>query len=313
MKITNIFSSFKPKKIAQPQKKIISFDGGGVRAIAGIVFLKKLEEESDKKVADIFDMFVGTSAGALNAACFACDGLRADEVKQYWSKEYLEQIMQTSFFWDQASLIQARPRYENKGRIELLKDLFQNKNISTTKKPLITLCYDIEKREHVIHSSYKTPNISLVDAVCASSAAPMYFPTHQISNGSWMIDGGVVTNNPSLIGYVEAKKFFNTESIRVLSIGAAINKNKIKGSSSSKWGGVGWLRNDIIGMVLDSEIHNSIAEDIIGNNYLRINSPLGDINRMLDDASEKNIEKIHRLGLYWWELYGKDVIKFIND
>ena len=313
MKITNIFSSFKPKKIAQPQKKIISFDGGGVRAIAGIVFLKKLEEESDKKVADIFDMFVGTSAGALNAACFACDGLRADEVKQYWSKEYLEQIMQTSFFWDQASLIQARPRYENKGRIELLKDLFENKNISSTKKPLITLCYDIEKREHVIHSSYKTPNISLVDAVCASSAAPMYFPTHQISNGSWMIDGGVVTNNPSLIGYVEAKKFFNTESIKVLSIGAAINKNKIKGLSSSKWGGVGWLRNDIIGMVLDSEIHNSIAQNIIGNNYLRINSPLGDINRMLDDASEKNIEKIHRLGLYWWELYGKDVIKFIND
>ena len=66
-------------------------------------------------------------------------------------------------------------------------------------------------------------------------------------------------------------------------------------------------------MVLDSEIHNSIAENIIGNNYLRINSPLGDINRMLDDSSEENIEKIHRLGLYWWELYGKDVIKFIND
>jgi len=313
MKISNIFSTLKQKKVTQSQKKVISFDGGGVRAIAGIVFLKKLEEESGKKVADIFDMFIGTSAGALNAACFACDGLRADEVKQYWSKEYLEQIMQTSFFWDQASLIQARPRYENKGRIELLKDLFENKNISTTKKPLITLCYDIEKREHVIHSSYKTPDISLVDAVCASSAAPMYFPTHQISNGSWMIDGGVVTNNPSLIGYVEAKKFFDTESIKVLSIGAALNKNKIKGSSSSKWGGVGWLRNDIIGMVLDSEIHNSIAENIIGNNYLRINSPLGDINRMLDDASEENIEKIHRLGLYWWELYGKDVIKFIND
>ena len=313
MKISNIFSSLKPKKIAQSQKKIISFDGGGVRAIAGIVFLKKLEEESGKNVADLFDMFIGTSAGALNAACFACDGLRADEVKQYWSKDYLEQIMQTSFFWDQASLIQARPRYENKGRIELLKDLFENKNISSTKKPLITLCYDIEKREHVIHSSYKTPNISLVDAVCASSAAPMYFPTHQISNGSWMIDGGVVTNNPSLIGYIEAKKFFDTESIKVISIGAALNKNKIKGSSSSKWGGVGWLRNDIIGMVLDSEIHNSIAENIIGNNYLRINSPLGDINRMLDDSSEENIEKIHRLGLYWWELYGKDVIKFIND
>ena len=313
MKIRTIFSTLKQKKAAQPQKKIISFDGGGVRAIAGIVFLKKLEEESGKKIADIFDMFIGTSAGALNAACFACDGLRADEVKKYWSEEYLKKIMETSFFWDQASLIQARPRYENSGRIEVLKELFKNKNISNVKKPLITLCYDIEKREHVIHSSFKTPDISLVDAVCASSAAPMYFPTHQISNGSWMIDGGVVTNNPSLIGFVESKKFFNTENIKVLSIGAALNKNKIKGSSSSKWGGVGWLRNDIIGMVLDSEIHNDIAQNIIGKNYLRINSPLGKINRMLDDASEENLEKIHLLGLNWWELFGEETIKFINE
>ena len=52
-------------------KKIICFDGGGVRTIASIVFLKKLEAESGKKVADIFDMFIGTSAGAFNAACFA--------------------------------------------------------------------------------------------------------------------------------------------------------------------------------------------------------------------------------------------------
>ena len=35
-------------------KKIICFDGGGVRTIASIVFLKKLEAESGKKVSDIF-------------------------------------------------------------------------------------------------------------------------------------------------------------------------------------------------------------------------------------------------------------------
>ena len=56
--------------------------------------------------------------------------------------------------------------------------------------------------------------------------------------------------------------------------------------SSSVWGGVGWLRNDIMGMMLDSEIHHDIAEDIIGDSYLRINSPLGDINKILDDSSD---------------------------
>ena len=69
-------------------KKIISFDGGGVRVIAGIVFLKKLEVESGK-ISDIFDMFVGTSAGAFNAACLAVDEMTLTELKTYWSKDYL--------------------------------------------------------------------------------------------------------------------------------------------------------------------------------------------------------------------------------
>ena len=44
----------------------------------------------------------------------AHDEMSAGELKTYWSKDYLDRIMETSFL-DQASLIQARPRYETKG------------------------------------------------------------------------------------------------------------------------------------------------------------------------------------------------------
>ena len=306
--LSNLFNKKKEKP-----KKIVSFDGGGVRVIAGIVFLKKLEVESGKKISDIFDMFIGTSAGAFNAACLAHGEMSADELKRYWSKDYLDRIMETSFFWDQASLIQARPRYETKGRVKVLQEIFGNTTLGDSRKPLVTICYDIEERSHVIHSSDITPHITYIDAVCASSAAPMYFPTYQMENGSWMIDGGVVTNNPTLIGFNHAKKFFNTNNIKVLSIGAGLNKQKISGKTSSKWGGVGWLRNDIMGMMLDSEIHNDIAKDIINSNYLRINSPIGKINKMLDDDSEENIEKIHLMGLDWWSEYKESVLNFIED
>ena len=306
--LSNLFNKKKEKP-----KKIVSFDGGGVRVIAGIVFLKKLEVESGKKISDIFDMFVGTSAGAFNAACLAHGEMSADELKRYWSKDYLDRIMETSFFWDQASLIQARPRYETKGRVKVLQEIFGNTTLGDSRKPLVTICYDIEERSHVIHSSDITPNITYIDAVCASSAAPMYFPTYQMENGSWMIDGGVGTNNPTLIGFNHAKKFFNTNNIKVLSIGAGLNKQKISGKTSSKWGGVGWLRNDIMGMMLDSEIHNDIAKDIINSNYLRINSPIGKINKMLDDDSEENLEKIHLMGLDWWSEYKESVLNFIED
>ena len=75
-------------------------------------------------------MFVGTSAGAFNAACLAHAQMSADKLKQYWSKEYTDKIMETSFFWDQASLIQARPRYEAKGRVKVLKEIFSVKPTS---------------------------------------------------------------------------------------------------------------------------------------------------------------------------------------
>ena len=109
------------------------------------------------------------------------------------------------------------------------------------------------------------------------------------------------------------KNFFSTNNIKVLSIGAGLNKKKISGEASSKWGGVGWLRNDIMGMMLDSEIHNDIAKDIFDNNYLRINSPIGKINKMLDDDSEENIEKIHLMGLDWWSEFGESALNFIED
>ena len=89
----NIFKKSPQKPQKQKYKKVLSLDGGGVRAIAGIVFLKKLEAESGKKIFDSFDMFVGTSAGAFNAACLAYNGMQASELKKYWSREYLERII----------------------------------------------------------------------------------------------------------------------------------------------------------------------------------------------------------------------------
>ena len=55
-----------PKKT----KLILSLDGGGVRAIAEVVFLKQLEIASGKKIFDLFDFFIGTSAGGINALHF---------------------------------------------------------------------------------------------------------------------------------------------------------------------------------------------------------------------------------------------------
>ena len=73
MDIRRFFKYLTPPK---KTKFVLSFDGGGVRAIAAVVFLKQLEIASGKKIFDIFDFFIGTSAGGINALNIA--GLEAD-------------------------------------------------------------------------------------------------------------------------------------------------------------------------------------------------------------------------------------------
>lgn len=309
----SIFSNlFKKQNVSQ--KKLICFDGGGVRAIAGLVFLKKLELETGKKIFDIFDFYSGTSAGAFNAACFA-KGITASAVKKYWSKEYTARIMKSSSFWDPASLIQARPRYDSKAKLEVLQEIFGNETIGSLPKPLLTLSYDLQNRKHVMHSSIFNPDLLLTDVLTATSAAPMYFPSHQMKDGAWFIDGSISTNNPSLLSYSFLNKhhLIENKNLKILSIGTGYNKKAIDGKASSRWGGVGWLRNDIINMLLDSEVDNVLSDDILDESYLRINSDYGKINKLLDDDSDENIEKIHLLGLDWWSKFGDKTIKFLFE
>lgn len=303
------FTSFFSKSNS---KKVLSFDGGGVRAIAGLVFLQKLEAESGKKIADMFDMFVGVSAGALNALCLGVNQMSAKEIKDYWSKDYIEEITSSNYFWDKASIIQARPKYENTGRIEVLKKIFYDKSMGESKKPVMTLSYDVENRSYVTHSSFGTPGISVISACCASSAAPVYFPTYQAEDGGWYIDGGVVSNNPSLLAYTQAKNYFKSDDIKVLSIGTGLNTRKINGQQSSSWGGLGWLRHDVMGIMLETGLENDLAQDLLGKSYLRINSPIGKINRRLDDSSGTNLKKIHLMGMSWWDEFGDEALKFLD-
>ena len=308
MDIRRFFKYLTPSK---KTKFILSLDGGGVRAIAAIVFLKQLEIASGKKIFDIFDFFIGTSAGGINALNIA--GLEAScfELEKFWSKDNLSKTM-TKSFWDNASFLQTKPKYDGKGKRELLLEYFKDQSLGEAKKPVAVLAYDVEKRKPRLLSSYESPGIKMVSAASATSAAPIYYSTQEIDDGSWLIDGGIVANNPSLLGYSEAKKVFPGCEIKVLSIGTGINRRKINGAHSSKWGALNWLRHDILGIMLESSMFDEIASDLMGNSYFRVNSSTGLVNRRMDDTSDINLERIHLMGMDWWSEFGEDVAEFLN-
>ena len=308
MDIRRYFKYLTPTK---KTKLVLSFDGGGVRAIAAVVFLKQLEIASGKKIFDIFDFFIGTSAGGINALNIA--GLEAScfELENFWSKDNLAKTMSKSF-WDNASFLQTKPKYDGKGKRQLLLDYFQDKSLGESKKPVAVLAYDVENRRPRFLSSYDSPGIKMVSAASATSAAPIYYSTQEIDDGTWLIDGGIVANNPSLLGYSEAKKLFPEHKIKVLSIGTGINRRKINGEYSAKWGALNWLRHDILGIMLESSMFDEIAVSLMGSDYLRVNSSTGLVNRRMDDSSDANLERIHLMGMDWWSEFGEKTSEFLN-
>ena len=292
-------------------KYVLSFDGGGVRAIAAVVFLKQLEVASGKRIFDIFAFFIGTSAGGINALNIGGRGLSCFDLEDFWSKDNLKKTMSKSF-WDTASFLQTKPKYDGKGKREVLLNYFQDLSLGESKKPVAVLAYDVENRKPRLLSSYDSTGIKMVSAASATSAAPIYYSTQEIDDGTWLIDGGIVANNPSLLGYSEARKLFPGHQIKVLSIGTGINRRKINGKHSAKWGALNWFNHDILGVMLESSVFDEIATDLMGEDYLRINSPTGLVNRRMDDSSGVNLERIHLMGMHWWSEFGEHTEEFLN-
>ena len=295
----------------QKTKYVLSLDGGGVRAIAALVFLKRLEAVTGKKVFDIFDFFIGTSAGGINALNIGGLGMDSMGLEAFWSQNNLNKTMSKSF-WGTGSFLQTKPKYDGIGKREVLFSNFKDLSLGESKKPVAVLAYDVEKRMPRLLSSYDSPGIKMLSAASATSAAPIYYSTQEIDDGSWLIDGGIVANNPSLLGYSEATKLFSNTNVKILSIGTGINRRKINGKNSSKWGALNWLKHDILGIMMESSIFHEISLDLIGENYMRINSATGLVNRRMDDNSEINLERIHLMGMEWWSEFGSKTSKFLN-
>lgn len=292
-------------------KYLLSLDGGGVRAVATVVFLKRLEEKLSIALSEKFDFFIGTSAGAIIAMGLALKGMNSEELTDLWSQRNLNKIMDNSR-WDNAlGLMQMSSKYDGIGKRKVLDNYFGKLCLGDAKKHVVVTSYDIEARSPVLLTSYDHPEVSAVDAGNATSAAPIYFPTAKVGE-RYLIDGGIVANHPVLHGYVEAKKLYPDHQIKILSIGTGLNKRPLKGKASQKWGLIGWVMHDLFGLMLESSLDHELAEGLIGQEYLRVNSAIGSVNRRLDDKSSSNLKKIKEMGESWWKNFGDSTLRLLN-
>ena len=292
-------------------KYLLSLDGGGVRELATVTFLASLEKALGEPIYKKFDFFIGTSAGAITAMALSIAKMNGDNLLELWSEETFERILDSSLWDSKLGLMQINPKYDGKGKTQVLTEYFGNLKLGDASGDLAIVSYDIEERKPLLLTSYGNSNISAIDAGHASSAAPIYYPTARIGN-RYLIDGGIVANNPVLHGYAEVKKLYPNSNVKILSVGTGLNKKPLKGKASQKWGLIGWLMHDLFGLMLESSLDHEIATEIIGKDYIRVNSPLGKVNRRLDDNNKRNLNNIRKMGEAWWQEFGDSALNLLN-
>jgi predicted acylesterase/phospholipase RssA len=314
-------------------KIILSFDGGGIRGAAATQFLFHVEEQlkSDHALSlrDCVDLYAGTSTSSIIALTLATTELTVSEINDLYNPENAKTVFTENKGFLEIPGVNA-PKYEAEGKTNVFKTVFKDAKIGDVPqgKHVLVVTYDIARRQPKIIKSNEATDRSLASYAVAdaSSAVPTYFPTREIEINQqdyWLIDGGVVANNPTMCAIAEARRIWHDVSVNdflVLSIGTGYRTRKVNGPASQKWGVLEWfLEGHIIDILTDERIIAYEALTVMKpGNYIRINAEMKQQSGLpnppdddMDDISPSNINKLKKMGDWWFDLYGDSVVKLL--
>lgn len=272
-------------------KILLSISGGGVRLFPALV-LHELYRRTGKQPSDIFDMFIGTSTGAIMSLLYnSPNDYTTEDVVNFYLGEEVKKIFKGKLIklpWDTA-------KYPAKDIESVLQNRMGEATLKDCKRPCVITTNDTNTRQIIFMNSIEDryKDIKMWQAARASSAAPIYFPVFKLGDMS-LIDGGVSCNDPSSCGLDEINKLFDLDDITVISLGTGSSATSIPYDKISKWNIIDWAAN-IYGFCSDGQsdiaqyhIKRVLPEDkVITFNFIL---PSG-LDSM-DDASDKNLNNL---------------------
>lgn len=230
--------------------KILCIDGGGLKGVFTVYAIMQLQKEYGINLYDEFDMFVGTSTGALIIALLLTN---ADFVEAYndyidipnrifGEKNNLFSQLRKTFFaqFDNTNLKNNIYRYTE----DMTFDEFEK----IAKKPFLFTATNITEAKPVVYGSshfkflnQRYKNEKIADALYSSSAAPFYFePLKEKLTDNILVDGGLWANNPVMLAitYAVGDLGIKFSNINILSFGQTsteqLDINLKKGFSTSE-------------------------------------------------------------------------------
>ena len=307
--------------------RVLAIDGGGMKGVYACSYLSLLEEHFGNPLHEHFDLIAGTSTGGIIALGLGA-GKSAGEILKFY-REYGARVFRRSY--GPVPLVSRALSLGSAHRQIGLRDALTNVfcdlkgNPYKMKDAKTRLCIPAVRTSDCQPRVFKAIcpedsqsieltadlDTSIIDVALATSAAPLYLPSHRFSEGNAVncyVDGGLWANNPALVGYVEAKTILaqranDFTSVEVLSIGLPGFVNTPTPPKSPRW-------NRLIQGMLEQTMESGkssidyqlriLTQSAPEDFYYRVKpSPIGpEMQKLfqLDNASQRAISELMTLG-----------------
>ena len=244
------------------QFRILCVDGGGMRGLISALVLAELERRlaaalgrpsEEVRIADRFHLLAGTSTGGLIALALAGpERLPAAELASFYTEDgprifHRGPLQKLRSAWGLAA-----PKYTLGPLREAVGRRLGEDRLSEATRDLLVTSYDMTNHEPHFFKRWRARQSAardhpILDAALATSAAPTYFPAHEL-DGRALVDGGVFAANPVIAALAEAlgrssdpPAPLNLADLFVVSIGTGEFETGFSPRRVSGWGEVGWV------------------------------------------------------------------------
>lgn len=279
---------------------ILAIKGGGVRGVIVTRFLVEIEKITGIAIAKLFDYVGGSSVGALISCgiMLSEDGINpkytAQQVHDLFVTEMSQAFSWTYSSWFKSGFGLIGPGYTNIGLTKITQSICGDRTFNDLLKPVIFPAYDRISHRAYYFEKEKDQDIKLKDAIMSCTAAPTYFPSHNMTiDGKQydMIDGSLVANNTAELVYLRATKnmqLVDKSKILELNIGTGLFVNSVSQSD----GLLNWLP-----LIVDTLMHacneNELFElslSLPNQNYFILDVPFDVKYCYIDDTKKTTLD-----------------------
>jgi uncharacterized protein len=264
--------------------RILSIDGGGIRGLIPARVLEEIERRCARPTGELFDLVAGTSTGAIIACALTkpqpltaqqIARIYLDEGPEIFDRSLLKVITSVGGLVDE--------RYESDGLLESLRRHLGDARLADATPAILLTAYDLVSRTALLLRN--DDDMSMVDAVHGSSAAPSYFEPARVG-ALTLVDGGVFATNPAMCAYADA----GTKVELLASLGCGEHTRVLPYEKVKNWGRIEWIR-PALDVVFDgtADAVDFQLGALMGEDYMRFQTPLNHASDDLDAATPENL------------------------